>query len=131
MLEILNDDLLNQLVKAILNNENFNYEKEGLNIQSKSSDNSLSVEINYNNKGVKLAEKEAKDFITYLEDIDDSIFTEVCEYMGEEEVGKINDLISSSDVENVKEGIDLFKDNLRDYLEDQIEYYQDCLEKYL
>lgn len=126
--ELLNDELLSSLQTALEQNKDFEYSKDGLDIQFKSSDNGLNLIISYDNS-TELAEKEADDFITYLSGLDDSIFIDVCERIGNEQITAIHDYLNSGSLEKVKSGINMFNQAHEDYLIEKINYYQECLNR--
>jgi hypothetical protein len=84
--------------------------------------------ISYDNS-TELAEKEADDFITYLSGLDDSIFIDVCERIGNEQITAIHDYLNSGSLEKVKSGINMFNQAHEDYLIERINYYQECLNR--
>lgn len=127
--ELLNDELLSSLQTALEQNKDFEYSKDGLDIQFKSSDNGLNLVISYDNIEPQMAEKEADDFITYLSGLDDSVFIEVCEFIGNEKITAIHNCLHSGSLEKVKSGINMFNQAHEDYLIEKINYYQECLNR--
>lgn len=127
--ELLNDELLASLQTALEQHEDFEYSKDGLDIQFKSSDNGLNLVISYDNTESQMAEKEMEDFITYLSGLDDSIFIEVCEFIGNEKITAIHNCLHSGSLESVRSGINMFNQAHKEYLINQINYYQECLNR--
>lgn len=76
-----------------------------------------------------MAEKEMEDFITYLSGLDDSIFIEVCEFIGNEKITAIHNCLHSKSLEAVRSGINMFNQAHKEYLINQINYYQECLNR--
>lgn len=127
--ELLNDELLLSLQTALEQHKDFEYSKDGLDIQFKSSDNGLNLVISYDSTEPQMAEKEMEDFITYLSGLDDSIFIEVCEFIGNEKITAIHNCLHSKSLEAVRSGINMFNQAHKEYLINQINYYQECLNR--
>lgn len=74
-----------------------------------------------------MAEKEAEDFNKYVNTIEDNLFVEVCEQLGNETVLKINNCLKSNDVEQVRSAILRFKQEFKKLLQVKIEKYNKYL----
>lgn len=125
MFDFINDQQLKELTNAIFNNQDYSYNENGLNIQAKSSDNGFTIEMKYSEPKVDLHEKE--DFENWLKSLDDELFTDVCDFMGSEEVTAISNCINSENIETVRAGIIKFKTFYKKFIEYQLEYYKRCL----
>lgn len=112
---LLNQDQFKQLVEAT-NQEYY----IGLTIKS---DDSLFLLISYERQKEEscLANEEVDQFQKYLESLDDDLFIDVCEYLGELEVHKIQECLESSKLETVRAGIAKFKMALSDIAKKRIE----------
>lgn len=128
---MINDEQLKEIALAILNNENYSFNENGLNIQAKSSENGYQIEINYSEPTEDLIKKEVEAFEEWVQTIDDEIFTGLCEGMGGEEISKISNCLKSKDIESVRAGIIKFKSHLYAYLNNRIDYYRKCLDNLL
>lgn len=74
-----------------------------------------------------LAKKEAEDFTKYLETLDDELFTEVCESLGD--VARISSCLNSDNLDTVRSAILRFKQELKKVLTDKINYYTEQLNR--
>lgn len=126
---LLNANQLQELVKAIVENKDFSFDQNGLTIQSKSTDDSLAITISYdstkNEKEIVKQEREA--FLEFIKGIDDNIFIEVCEILGQDLVNKIQELINGDDLEAARGAILRFKNEYRNLLVNRINYLNKCL----
>lgn len=121
MFGFINDQQWKEIASAILNNENYSFNENGLNIQAKSSDNGFKIEMKYE----RVSEKE--DFEKWLEELDDDLFTGVCDFMGQDEISNISNCLNSDDLETLRAGILKFKMYYKKYINYKIEYYNRCL----
>ncbi len=103
---------LEQLIKTVIKNGEYN--KDGLKIKVNLKDNSLNIEIQYQE------DNKLENFTKFLEKIDDNLFVEVCERLGRDKIREIENYINNSDTIDL--GIQLFKDTLYSAVMDKIEY---------
>lgn len=117
---LLNQDQFKQLVEAINTNQEYCMSGNGLTIKS---DDSLFLLISYERQKEEscLANEEVDQFQKYLESLDDDLFIDVCEYLGELEVHKIQECLESGKLETVRAGIAKFKMALSDIAKKRIE----------
>lgn len=127
MFEFINDQQLKEIASAILNNEDYSFNENGLNIQAKSSENGYSIQMSYSEPKEDLVKKEKEDFEKWLEELDDDLFTGVCDFMGQDEISNISNCLSSDDLETFRAGILKFKMYYKKYIDYRIEYYNRCL----
>lgn len=120
--QLLNSDQLKKLVEAINNNQEYNYSENGLSVNAKSTDNGLSIQVSYN-----MPNRELDEFNNFLSELDDDLFTEVCEVLGNEKVVLIDKYLKSEDLEKIRTAIVLFKSTLRTIARNKIKH----LEKYV
>lgn len=127
--KLLNQDQLLKLVEAINKNQEYFYSENGLTVEANSTDDSLSLLISYDRQEEEnyLADKEASSFQSYLETLDDDLFVDVCEYLGKEEVHKIQECLESGSLETVRSGVVKFKMALTSVVKKQIEYLNSLL----
>lgn len=83
--------------------------------------------MKYSEPKEDLLKKEKEDFENWLRALDDELFTDVCDFMGSEEVATISNCINSEDIETVRAGIIKFKTFYKKFIEYQLEYYKRCL----
>lgn len=115
-----------ELFKTLAENGEYNYSENGLNISAKTSDGRTSIQMSYE-QPKNLAKKEAEDFTKYLETLDDELFTEVCDSLGD--VVRISNCLSSDDIDTVRSAILRFKQELKKVLTDKINYYTEQLNR--
>lgn len=126
---ILNDDQFRELVKAINENREYNYEKDGLTIKAKSNDNSLSLSIAYSEdkKESNLAKQEVVKFQEFLNKLDDDLFIEVCDSLGQREIEKIQECLNSDKLETVRAAILNFRSTLNKIADNKIAYLKNLI----
>ena len=115
-----------ELFKVLAENGEFNYSENGLNISAKSSDNALQLQVSYETPK-PTAKSEAKDFQKIIETIDDNLFTDVCESLGGEQLSRIANCLNSTDVESVRSAVLRFKKEMKEVLNNKINFYTECL----
>lgn len=121
---LLNQDEFKNLVDAINKNQEYYLSSNGLTIKAESTDDSLFLLISYERQKEEscLANEEVDQFQKYLESLDDDdLFIDVCEYLGELEVHKIQECLESGKLETVRAGIAKFKMALSDIAKKRIE----------
>lgn len=108
---LLNQDEFKNLVDAINKNQEYYLSSNGLTIKAESTDDSLFLLISYERQKEEscLANEEVGKFQKYLESLDDDLFIDVCEYLGESELNKIQGCLESGKLESVRAGITKFR----------------------
>ena len=108
---LLNQDEFKNLVDAINKNQEYYLSSNGLTIKAESTDDSLFLLISYERQKEEscLANEEVGKFQKYLESLDDDLFIDVCEYLGESELNKIQECLESGKLESVSAGITKFR----------------------
>lgn len=108
---LLNQDEFKNLVDAINKNQQYYLSSNGLTIKAESTDDSLFLLISYERQKEEscLANEEVGKFQKYLESLDDDLFIDVCEYLGESELNKIQECLESGKLELVRAGITKFR----------------------
>ncbi len=114
MEQLMSEQEIKELLTASDHNEDYTYNKDGLKIEIKHTDNSKTISITYDNPTETIKE----NFISNLENISDEDFIAICEFIGKEELNYIQELIDSNSQEYIKDGINIFKRNVYDYVED-------------
>ena len=123
---LINLEQFQELFNTLAENKEYNYSENGLTISAKSSDGCTSVQISYE-APTNLAKEEAEDFREYLNKLDDDLFIDVCDSLGQETVTRIHNCLNSEDIETVRSGILRFKNELKEVLVNKISYYLECL----
>lgn len=108
---LLNQDEFKNLVDAINKNQEYYLSSNGLTIKAESTDDSLFLLISYERQKEEscLANEEVGKFQKYLESLDDDLFINVCEYLGESELNKIQECLESGKLKSVRAGITKFR----------------------
>ena len=122
-----------ELFDTLAENGEYNYSENGLTISAKSSDGGASLQISYETPK-QTAKSEAQDFQKFIETIDDDLFTDVCESLGGEQLSRIANCLNSDDIEAVRSAVLRFKKEMREVLNNKINFYKECLnnlDKYL
>lgn len=112
-----------ELLGAISSNQNYCFSENGLTIKTSHKDGALTIECSYEEPN--MVEKELEDFKSYTESLDDDLFVEVCEFLGEVELQKIQKCISSNDIESIRAGALKFKQSVRIVIAHKIQYLTD------
>lgn len=118
MTKLMSEQDIQELLTASDHNKDYDYNKDGLKIEIKHTDNSKSIVITYDNPTEPIKE----DFITNLENISDNDFIDICEFIGKDELNRIQELVDANTVEEIKDGINIFKRNVYDYVDDKIKH---------
>lgn len=118
---LLTNDQVNKILDAINENKNFSFKQDGLQIELKNGQ----LIINYNSS----IENERDKFLKLLQDIDDNIFIEICDYIGSDKLHTMQMDINSEDINTIKKGIDTFKKECSEFLINKINTYIECLLK--
>ena len=113
-----------ELFDVIAENGEYKYSENGLNISAKSSDGNITVQVSYEAPNAK---SEAKDFQKFIETIDDELFTDVCESLGGEQLSRIANCLNSNNVEAVRSAVLRFKQEMKEVLNNKINFYTECL----
>lgn len=123
---LLNQDEFKKLVEAINKNQEYNLSDKGLTIKANSTDDSLFLSVSYERQKEEdsLIKEEIKVFKHFLDELDNELFVDLCEYIGNEELKKIQTCLDSNSLETVRAGITKFKTYLSKYSKNIIEYYQ-------
>ena len=116
----LSNEELKKLIEAINENRSYNYSENGLTVKANSTDNSLYLSIEKDDS----VNREVNEFHKFLDGLDNELFVEVCEYINNEDLQKIQKCVDSDNLETVRAGITKFKSYLSKYAKDRIKYYQ-------
>ena len=111
-----------ELFDALAENGEYNYSENGLTISAKSFDGGASLQISYETPK-QTAKSEAQDFKKFIETIDDDLFTDICESLGGEQLSRIANCLNSDDIEAVRSGVLIFKQEMKEVLTNKINFY--------
>lgn len=114
-------ELLNDLIQAINKNKDYYISEKGLTI--KSTDNSLCLLIQYDRQK-DLVKEELTKFQEYLEQLEDELFIEICENIGEDGISNIQGYLESQELDTVRLGISEFKKSASRLIKSKIEKLQ-------
>lgn len=78
--------------------------------------------------GIDYAEQESEEFKEFVENLDDDLFIDVCESLGQDKLTEIANCVASDDIESVRSGVLRFKQELKLVLCEKIDYYKECLD---
>lgn len=113
----------NEIIKTVTawydSGESFGQSSPNLTITA--TNNTITITLNRN----KLV---ADNFRSFIRDLDDDLFLEVCEELGNENVVAISNALDSGD--KIHDYIALFKNTLSEIITDKFNYYKECIEKY-
>ena len=116
--QLMSEQDIKELLIASDHNEDYSYNKDGLKVEIKHTDNSKTISITYDNP----IEAIKNDFLSNLENISDEDFIAICEFIGKEELNHIQNLIDSDNQKDLEDGINIFKRNVYNYVEDKIKH---------
>lgn len=120
MTKLMSEQDIQALLTASDHNEDYSYNKNGLKVEIKHTDNSKTISITYDDPTESLR----NNFVSNLENISDEDFIAICEFIGKDELNRIQDLTDSKSQEDIEDGINIFKRNVYDYVEDEIKHLQ-------
>lgn len=100
--ELINEDLASELIKSLMNGEDFSYAKDGLTIKAGVDGESINLTCSYA-PNADTYKEERENFYEFCDDMDEDLFVEVCESI--DNLKEVNDMIAGNEV---REGIDIF-----------------------
>ena len=115
---IMTNEEFQELMKASENNKDYKFNKNGLDISMNSSDNSFELSVKYTNP----VQSEVEKFTDFLNGLDDELFVDICERIGNDGLQKIQDCLDSENIESVRSAVSYFKANAKDFICDKIKY---------
>lgn len=115
---IMTNEEFQELMKASENNEDYKFNKNGLDISMNSSDNGFELSVKYSNP----VQSEVEKFTDFLNDLDDELFVDICEVIGNDGLQRIQNCLDSENIESVRSAISYFKTNAKDFICDKIKY---------
>ena len=115
-----------ELMKASENNKDYKFNKNGLDISMNSSDNGFELSVKYANP----VQSEVDKFTDFLNSLDDELFVNICEKIGNDGLQRIQNCLDSENIESVRSAISYFKAHAREYIEDKTKYLNEQLVKF-
>lgn len=114
------EELFSKLLEVLQEKKDFEYNKNGLKISSKSENGTTSIVIEHS----EVVEDELKKFEDYLNNLEDEVFVGTCDFLGNTNVQKIQDCLDSKDLESVRAAIIKFKKAVSDYAKEQVKFWE-------
>lgn len=119
------ENIIDQLTQALNERKDFIYSENGLNIELKQTNNSTSISVEYNNEAKNLVD----EFDNYVREIDDELFVDVCEELGNNKVRSIQDNLNQDNLDLIRESISEFNYALSKVSSNKIKEYKEEIKK--
>ena len=123
---IMTNEEFQELMKASENNKDYKFNKNGLDISMNNSDNGFELSVKYTNP----VQSEVDKFTDFLNSLDDELFVNICEKIGNDGLQRIQNCLDSENIESVRSAISYFKAHAREYIEDKTKYLNEQLVKF-
>lgn len=118
---IMTNEEFQELMKASENNKDYKFNKNGL-----GSDNGFELSVKYTNP----VQSEVEKFTDFLNSLDDELFVDICEQIGNDGLQKIQDCLDSENIESVRSAVSYFKAHARKFIADKTNYLNEQLVKF-
>ena len=123
---IMTNEEFQELIKASENNKDYKFNKNGLDISMNSSNNGFELSVKYTNP----VQSEVEKFTDFLNSLDDELFVDICEQIGNDGLQKIQDCLDSENIESVRSAVSYFKTHAREFITDKTKYLNEQLVKF-
>lgn len=123
---IMTNEEFQELMKASENNKDYKFNKNGLDISMNSSDNGFELSVKYANP----VQSEVDKFTDFLNSLDDELFVNICEKIGNDGLQRIQNCLDSENIESVRSAVSYFKAHAREYIENKTKYLNEQLVKF-
>ena len=123
---IMTNEEFQELMKASENNKDYKFNKNGLDISMNSSNNGFELSVKYTNP----VQSEVEKFTDFLNGLDDELFVDICEKIGNDGLQRIQNCLDSENIESVRSAVSFFKTHAREYIEDKTKYLNEQLVKF-
>ena len=110
----------------LIKNKDYKFNKNGLDISMNSSDNGFELSVKYSNP----VQSEVDKFTDFLNSLDDELFVNICEKIGNDGLQRIQNCLDSENIESVRSAVSYFKAHAREYIEDKTKYLNEQLVKF-
>ena len=119
--DVMSNEELQEFLRALEQNKNYRFNKNGLNLEFKTTKNGFETHMTYKEP----AQQEVDEFTRYCENMDDELFVSICEFIGKDGLNKIQDCLDSNNIESVRSAIQFFRNNAKDYVSSKINAYKE------
>lgn len=123
---IMTNEEFQELMKASENNKDYKFNKNGLDISMNNSDNGFELSVKYTNP----VQSEVDKFTDFLNSLDDELFVNICEKIGNDGLQRVQNCLDSENIESVRSAVSYFKAHAREYIEDKTKYLNEQLVKF-
>ena len=123
---IMTNEEFQEFIKASENNKDYKFNKNGLDISMNSSDNGFELSVKYANP----VQSEVDKFTDFLNSLDDELFVNICEKIGNDGLQRIQNCLDSENIESVRSAVSYFKAHAREYIENKTKYLNEQLVKF-
>lgn len=123
---IMTNEEFQELMKASENNKDYKFNKNGLDISMNSLDNGFELSVKY----VNPVQSEVNKFTDFLNSLDDELFVNICEKIGNDGLQRIQNCLDSENIESVRSAVSYFKAHAREYIENKTKYLNEQLVKF-
>ena len=123
---IMTNEEFQELMKASENNKDYKFNKNGLDISMNSSDNGFELSVKYTNP----VQSEVEKFTDFLNGLDDELFVDICEKIGNDGLQRIQNCLDSENIESVRSAVSYFKVHARQFITDKTKYLNEQLVKF-
>ena len=119
--DVMSNEEFQEFLIALEQNKNYRFNKNGLNLEFKTTKNGFETHMTYKEP----TQKEVDEFTRYCENIDDELFVNICEFIGKDGLNKIQDCLDSNNIESVRSAVQFFRNNAKDYVSSKINAYKE------
>lgn len=119
--DVMSNEEFQECLIALEQNKNYRFNKNGLNLEFKTTKNGFETHMTYEEP----TQKEVDEFTRYCENIDDELFVNICEFIGKDGLNKIQDCLDSNNIESVRSAVQFFRNNAKDYVSSKINAYKE------
>ena len=115
MKELLPEKALNEMIKALMRGEDYSYQDDNTNVHI--TPNGISIQYS-SHKKEDHKEQEVNEFLQFVDKLDDTLFTEVCESFPPTE---LNRLQKELDTDNYRNTIKVFTNRAKEIAEKKLQ----------
>lgn len=119
--DVMSNEEFQEFLMALEQNKNYRFNKNGLNLEVKTTKNGFETHITYEEP----TQQEVDEFTRYCENMDDELFVNICEFIGKDGLNKIQDCLDSNNIESVRSAVQFFRNNAKDYVSSKINAYKE------
>ena len=119
--DVMSNEELQEFLMALEQNKNYRFNKNGLNLEFKTTKNGFETHMTYKEP----TQQEVDEFTRYCENMDDELFVNICEFIGKDGLNKIQDCLDSNNIESVRSAVQVCRNNAKDYVSSKINAYKE------